>query len=114
MAPEDLSMSDNARQARCKADWSRVGMARLLSVFEHLAKFTSESVAKTNSPLGQARHNKTHNTLAPNGLWILVRALAQDLPLFLAREVCGGAAMCCADPMQKQWTTCYEKNRSNY
>jgi hypothetical protein len=89
-------------------------MASLLSVFEHLAKFTSESVAKTNSPLGQARHNKTHNTLAPNGLWILVRALAQDLPLFLAREVCGGGAMCCADLMQKQWTTCYEKNRSNY
>jgi hypothetical protein len=91
-----------------------VGRAKLLSVFEHLAKFTPESVAKTNSPLGQARHNKTHNTLALNGLWVLVRALAQDLPLFLAREVCGGGAMCRADPMQKQWTTCYEKNRSNY
>jgi len=77
-------MSDNARQARGKGDWSRVGKAKRLSVFEHLAKFTSESVAKTNSPLGQARHNKTHNTLAPNGLWILVRALAQDLPLFVA------------------------------
>ena len=102
-------MSDNERQARCKADWSRVGMARLLSIFEHLAKFTSESVTKANSMLRQVQRNKAHNTLAPDGLWILIRALAQDLPLFLAREVCDDA-ICCADPMQKQWTTCYEKN----
>jgi len=75
-------MSDNARQARGKADSSRVGMARLLSIIEHLAKFTSESVPKANSPLGQVQHNKAHNTLTPDRLWILVRALAQDLPLF--------------------------------
>ena len=30
------------------------------------------------------------------------------LAAFLAREVCCGA-LCCADPMQKQWTTCYKK-----
>ena len=94
-------MSDNERQARCKADWSRVGMARLLSIFKHLAKFTSESVTKANSMLRQVQRNKAHNTLAPDGLWILIRALAQDLPLFLAREVCGDA-ICCANPMQKQ------------
>ncbi|MBL4641476.1 MAG: hypothetical protein JKX86_06615 [Verrucomicrobiales bacterium] len=70
-----------------------MGRAKLLSVFEHLAKFTPESVAKTNSPLGQARHNKTHNTLALNGLWVLVRALAQDLPLFW-RERFAAAAQC--------------------
>ena len=102
-------MSDNERQARCKADWSRGGIARLLSIFEHLAKFTSASVTKANSMLRQVQRNKAHNTLAPDVLWILIRALAQDLPLFLAREVCDDA-ICCADPMQKQWTTCYEKN----
>jgi len=56
-------MSDNVRQARCKADWSRVDRAKLLSVFEHLAKFTPESVAKTNPPLSQPLRNKTHNSL---------------------------------------------------
>ena len=94
-------MSDNERQARCKADWSRVGMARLLSIFKHLAKFTSESVTKANSMLRQVQRNKAHNTLATDGLWILIRALAQDLRFFLAREVCDDA-ICCADPMQKQ------------
>ena len=75
-------MSDNERQARCKADWSRVGMARLLSIFKHLAKFTSESVTKANSMLRQVQRNKDHNTLATDGLWILIRALAQDLRFF--------------------------------
>ena len=84
-------------------------MARLLSIFKHLAKFTSESVTKANSMLRQMQRDKAHNTLATDGLWILIRALAQDLPLFLAREVCDDA-ICCADPIQKQWTSCYEKN----
>jgi hypothetical protein len=53
-----------------------------LSVFEHLAKYAPDPVAKTNPPLGQARRNKTRNSLELNELWIRLRALAQDLPLF--------------------------------
>ena len=52
MAPEDLSISDNAREARGKADWSRVAKTKRLSVFEHFEKFDSESVAKILRPLG--------------------------------------------------------------
>jgi hypothetical protein len=79
-------MSDNAREARGKGDWSRVGKAKRLSVFEHLAKFDSESAAKTDSPLGQALPMLTHNSLAMNRLRILVRALARDLRFFAAKS----------------------------
>ena len=79
-------MSDNARQARGKGDWSRVGKAKRLSVFEHLAKFDSESATKTDSPLGQSLPMLTHNSLAMNRLRIRVRALARDLPLFCSEE----------------------------
>jgi len=79
-------MSDNAREARDKGDWSRVGKAKRLSFFEHLAKFDSKSATKTDSLLGQALPILTHNSLAMNRLRIRVRALARDLPLFWSEE----------------------------
>jgi len=61
-------MSDNAREARGKGDWSRVAKAKRLSVFEHVAKYAPDPVAKTNPLLGQARRNKTRNSLELNEL----------------------------------------------